>query len=318
MYYDSTIQGYFIEIPEHIHQYKLIKPIGKGGTSIIALCEDQKTHNLYAAKITSKKDTKNTQFLRYIENEMNILRKCDHPNIVKLYDSFEFKNKNNNDEFIIIIMEYCENGDLLDFEKTHKMEAKEKKEILLNILNAIKYLHQHSISHGDIKADNILLDHNFVPKLCDFGFSRNQLICGEDSKFGTLYYLAPELILTGEFNALKSDIWAIGIMLYTLAGFHYPYKKGTESEIIDQILKGNLILNKQIDSNLLNIITQCTKIDPSQRPDIEQIITNKYFADVQIDKVLDGNQTKNNVRHENRKQTQKNNKTQRKCHSHRK
>lgn len=99
--------------------------------------------------------------------------------------------KNENDEeLLIIITEYCENGDLLSFSLKKKFKNEiEKKKIICKFLSAIQYLHNKGISHGDIKGDNISLDKHLNPKLCDFGYARKKIIAGNESKNGTIYII---------------------------------------------------------------------------------------------------------------------------------
>lgn len=96
------------------------------------------------------------------------MEETDHPNIVKIYQTFEIVNKQK-EAYIAILMEYCENGVLLKFiqDKGFKNE-KPKFQIIRGFLSAMKYLHERGISHGDIKPENILLDSNFNAKICGF------------------------------------------------------------------------------------------------------------------------------------------------------
>lgn len=101
----------------------------------------------------------------------------------------------------------------------------------------------------------------------------------EKYKRGTLYYCAPELFHHGKFNTLKTDIYAIGIMLYSLNELCFPFQNGCDSKIISQITKGKLSFKKNTDPKLLNLVIKCTNIDPMKRPTIDEIINDEYFIE---------------------------------------
>ena len=175
-------------------------------------------------------------------------------------------------------MEYCSNGDLLSYAtgQGFKSEA-EKKKILIGFLEAIKYLHNNGISHGDIKSENILLDDFYAPKLCDFGFCRLSQMSGDDSKNGTLYYAAPELFVKGMFDSFKTDIWAIGITLYSLSELQFPFKDGDQNCIVRQILNGRLSIRSGMETKLKKLVEKCTAKNPELRPSIDDVLHDPYF-----------------------------------------
>ena len=165
----KTEDGYLIEVPENFHGYHCFKDIGYGSTSIVVLVENEATKKKYSAKIMAKKDIEARNLMSSVEKEITVLKSLDSPFVVKVYDSFNITN-DKNEEFIVIIMDYCEKGDLLTYALDQKFTSIiEKKKTVLDFLKGVKYLHDHNISHGDIKADNILITNDLSCKLCDFG-----------------------------------------------------------------------------------------------------------------------------------------------------
>ena len=108
MYNAKTQDGYEINIPITFNNYRFIKHIGCGSTCIVVLVENDENHGKFSAKIMSKKDIENRKLLDSVTNEINILKELDHPHIIKIYDTFDIKNDRK--EYIVIIMEHCENG----------------------------------------------------------------------------------------------------------------------------------------------------------------------------------------------------------------
>ncbi|KAK8846034.1 hypothetical protein M9Y10_020035 [Tritrichomonas musculus] len=278
MLYSETLEGYPIEIPQSFHGYNVIQRLDCGTTSVVYMVEDQKTKKKFAAKIMSKKNSESKSMMNTIMNEIKVLQSVSHPNIIKVEEVFEIKNEK--EEYNVIVMEHCSKGDLLSYANNVGFQNEsEKKKILLGFLSAVEYLHKKGISHGDIKLENILLDDNLTPKLCDFGFCRLTLIAGDDSKKGTLFYAAPELLVKGQFNTLKSDIWAIGIALYSITELQFPFKEINQYFIIQQILNGKLSINEDLNSKLRQLVERCTAKNPSNRPTIDDILHDEYFID---------------------------------------
>lgn len=280
MLHTKTEDNYPIDIPYKFHGYNSLKVIGCGSTSAVVLVENQNTGQRFSAKIISKQDVQSRNLMDSIEKEIAILREIDHPHIVKIEDTFEMTN-NCNQEFIVIIMEYCANGDLLTYATEHGFKNdKQRKKIIYGFLEAVEYLHSRGISHGDIKADNILLDENCSAKLCDFGYARTTFIAGDEAKNGTLYYAAPELFHKGKFETLKTDIWAIGITLYSLMELQFPFKDGDQQFIVKQIVTGHLSIRSGLANEAKKLIKKCTDMKPENRPTIEDIMNDDVFSGI--------------------------------------
>lgn len=278
MFNSITQEGYKIDIPSSFKGYNVLKQIGNGGTCIVVLVEDQITKKKYAAKVLSKTNIAENNILESINKEINVLKSLSHPNIIKVYDSFDIVNEENEEEFIVIIMEYCEKGDLLTYINNIGFKnEKLKRKITIDFLKAIQYLHNKEISHGDIKAENILLNSKFSVKLCDFGFCRTRLIAGNESKKGTLIYAPPEMFQEGKFNTLKADIYSIGLTLYSMSEMQLPFTSENQDLIVQQILNGFLSFPIGFDKKLEKLIKRCTSLNPLHRPSIEEILKDDYF-----------------------------------------
>lgn len=275
---ENTQDEYPINIPISFNGYSLIQFIDCGSTSVVFLVENEETKKQYSAKIMAKEDIVSRKIEKSIFNEVEVLQSINHPGIIKIEDFFEYKNALN-EEYYVIIMEYCPNGDLLTYanDKGFKSEG-EKKKIISGFLDAIKYLHNHGISHGDIKSENILLDENFSPKLCDFGYCRRSITAGDESKNGTLYYGAPELFVQGPFDTLKSDIYAIGITLYSINELQFPFLDGNQGFIVKQIINSKFSFRNGIDKKLLKLVEKCTAKNPKSRPSVEEILCDEYLT----------------------------------------
>ena len=158
MFQARTAKGFLIEVPLVFNNYQIMNQIKSGAFSVVVKVKDQETEEMLAAKIISKKDMKKRKAIKIINKEIELLQKINHPNIVKLKKVLEIENENE-EEFIIMIEEYCSQGDLSDNIIGHRIRTeKEKKRIAQGIIEAIAYLHKRRIAHCDIKPSNILLD----------------------------------------------------------------------------------------------------------------------------------------------------------------
>lgn len=273
-----TNNGYCIRIPESFHGYNVINFIGCGSTSSVCLVQNELTGELFSSKIIPKRYIRENQLLYQIKKEISIMKTIDHPNIVKFIESFELKTIYN-EIYIIIIMEYCENGDLCSYINERGFENEEQKaKIIHDLLKSIQYLHNRCIAHGDIKLENILLDSEFNAKLTDFGYCKTKKIMGDYSKSGTLYYAAPELLVHGKYNTLKADIWSIGILLYCIQLKNFPFRRGSDQYIVDQIVSNNLNFESDLSDDYRSVIEKCTLMDAEKRPTIHELLENECFS----------------------------------------
>ena len=166
MYSIKIGSDYKIEIPSTFHGYKIMKDIGKGSFSSVVLVQEKRTSKYYAAKIIPKKLMESRYSIGMIFNEIEILQKIKHQNIIEFHETFDIK------EFTIIITEYYSRGYLLNYLLNNDFNENEKKKIAIGIIESIKYLHDNRIAHCDIKLENILLDDDLTPNLCDLLCSR--------------------------------------------------------------------------------------------------------------------------------------------------
>lgn len=131
-------------------------------------------------------------------------------------------------------MEYAENGSLLDrIRRNSHLDEDQSRNFFLQICDGVGYCHEHGIVHRDIKCENLLLDKNMNIKLIDFGFSRKiQSNSLSDTFCGSYSYASPE-ILTGEpYQPKLSDIWAIGVVLFSMVFGKLPYDDSSYAKLL--------------------------------------------------------------------------------------
>ena len=217
-------------------KYKPKKMLGSGSFGSVYEAKNTIFGNTVAMKVI-KKDKENELDEQEIRNEIDILKKLSHPNIVKIYEFYISENH------YYIITEYCKEGELFSYIK-NKYSERQLAVLFYQVFSGLWYLHENKILHRDIKLENIMIDGKendketgeelFWVKIIDFGtaklFEKNK---NEKDVVGSSYYIAPE-VLKQSYNE-KCDTWSVGVILYmTLVG-RAPFDGKDDEEIIYKI-----------------------------------------------------------------------------------
>ena len=262
------------------HGYKLLKLLGEGSFGKAYLCENL-SDNSHCVIKQIPLDGLDEQEKKETYNEVLILKKVNHSNIIKFIDVFK-KSKPINT--LNIVTEYADDGDLN--QKIEKLKQKKspftEKEIinyLIQISLALNHIHKKKIIHRDLKSGNIFLTKGGLVKLGDFGISKGFKNTWEKakSKVGTPYYLSPEIINNKPYDS-KSDIWALGVMLYEMMTFKMPFNANSLPALSLKILRG---IYQQPSSyyskDLINLVKQCLTLEPKKRPSAEMILKMNFI-----------------------------------------
>ena len=217
-------------------KYKPKKMLGSGSFGSVYEAKNTLFGNTVAMKVI-KKDKENELDEQEIRNEIDILKKLSHPNIVKIYEFFISENH------YYIITEFCKEGELFSYIK-NKYTERQLAVLFYQVFSGLWYLHENKILHRDIKLENIMIsgkekdnstgEELFWVKIIDFGtakiFEKNKK---EKDVVGSSYYIAPE-VLKQNYNE-KCDTWSVGVILYmTLVG-RAPFDGKDDEEIIKKI-----------------------------------------------------------------------------------
>ena len=231
----SVTPGTFLRMSRtsNYEDYVEIRKIGAGAFATVMLCFHKPTKSNRAVKIIHKSGlTKQQRDPIFMLKEIHILKKLDHPNILKCYEVFEDSLR------YYVATEFCPGGDLfIEITKMKKFTEAQAAEIIFQTLSGLIYCHDKRVIHRDLKPENILLlekGASFSIKIADFGSS---CILDPDHKlngcFGSAYYLAPE-VLKDSYDE-KCDVWSVGIILYILLTGKPPYSGKDSHAIIEEI-----------------------------------------------------------------------------------
>ncbi|XP_066137152.1 serine/threonine-protein kinase DCLK2 isoform X2 [Saccopteryx bilineata] len=263
-----------------LEKYKIGKVIGDGNFAVVKECVDRSTGKEFALKIIDKAKCCGKEHL--IENEVSILRRVRHPNIIMLVEEMETVTE------LFLVMELVKGGDLFDaITSSTKYTERDGSAMVYNLASALRYLHGLSIVHRDIKPENLLVceypDGTKSLKLGDFGLATVvegplYTVCG------TPTYVAPEIIAETGYG-LKVDIWAAGVITYILLCGFPPFRSenNLQEDLFDQILTGKLEFPAPYWDNITDsakeLISQMLQVNVDARCTAGQILSHPWVSD---------------------------------------
>jgi serine/threonine protein kinase len=266
-----------ISIPRVLRNYSIRNVIGQGSTAAVLEAVDTFTGKDYAMKVMSYSDLQDQNIVPRIERELAVLRRVDHPNVLRFHDFIRLG------DLLIIVTEHYTGGDLLSWIVNGRLAQKlTLKRIFYEITLAVQSIHRLGIAHNDIKPENVVIDACGTAKLIDFGHARQTVLAGTTAKDGTLMYAAPELLRRGEYHTQKADIWALAILLYTMATAKSPFIARDHRKLIREIRNGRLKFQKNMDRDVEALIRRMAKVNPNERPTIEDVVEDPFFDAVRI------------------------------------
>ncbi|CAF0733330.1 unnamed protein product [Rotaria sordida] len=253
-------------------RYKIIKKLGAGNFGTAYLVTDLGGRNepkvLKVVRLGEMDADQTVDSVR----EAELLSKLQNEYIVKFYESF-LEN-----DYLCIVTEYCEGGDLdqrfKELKKQNRiLEEDQVVEWLIQILIAVHYMHKSRILHRDLKARNIFLKSNKV-KIGDFGISR--ILVGTmdvASTFtGTPYYMSPEVMKHDGYES-KSDIWSVGCLLYEMCTYQHAFDGKGLMNVIYKVVEGTPPeLPKTYSKELNDLLAKMFTKDPKQRPSATELL----------------------------------------------
>mmetsp|Transcript_2519 Transcript_2519/g.3707 ORF Transcript_2519/g.3707 Transcript_2519/m.3707 type:complete len:361 (-) Transcript_2519:172-1254(-) len=260
-------------------KYKLIGDLGSGNYSVVKLGLDVTNNQEVAIKCTKRialsQDDEEAHF-----TEVKILGTLNHPNIVKMHAFYE------ENTHYYMVMEVLKGGELFDrIVKKQFYSEKQARDVLMVLLEAVKYIHDRNIAHRDLKPENLLLvskDDDALLKVADFGFARivdeNKLA----SQCGTPGYVAPE-ILTGVSYGIEVDIWSVGVIMYILLGGYPPFHDENKTQLFKKIKKGIVVFHSQywdhVSFDAKDLISRMLTLDVSRRITAAQALEHPWMKD---------------------------------------
>ena len=255
------------------HNYELNKFINKGSFSMIFLIKSNYYLTNFVVKIIIEYEQEKNSKTFY--RELESLKCLNHPNIIRIYDYFNYKNK------YFLILEECLHDDLFNYIKLNDFNKNEIIYLFYQIVLALDHCHNKNIAHLDIKPQNILISKYNKIKLSDFGLSFK---CNQDELLnhfvGSFIYEAPEIILKKNYNPFKADIWSLGVTFFYMLFKKLPWQNENKDLIKQQILSGLFQIPLINNINISNLIKDLLSLNPLLRPNTKDILSNEIFLNL--------------------------------------
>jgi serine/threonine protein kinase len=259
--------------------FTFLSSLGSGSFGKVYKVSSRTTNQIYALKVLSKNQIASLKLTDQLRNEITILSRCNHENIIKLFAVFEDKG------YIFLVTELANDSSLFSkLRKSKKFSEPTAAGYMADIIQALIYLHSQKpiILHRDIKPENILLN-NGRAKIADFGWSNT------DQDFrntfcGTPDYLAPEMI-NGTGHNEKLDIWTIGVLMFELLHGCPPFspkEKPSDSRMMQRIIEKNILggqieFDSSVSSEARQVITAVLNPNQTARPSAKELLDFEFF-----------------------------------------
>jgi hypothetical protein len=216
-------------VPSRIGRYRILRLLGEGGMGAVYEAEQDLPRRTVALKLI-RAGYASAEMLRRFENEAQALGRLHHPGIAQIYEAGRAGNQP------YFAMELVHGETLLAYCEHHKLSTRQRLELMAKICDAVQHAHQRGLIHRDLKPANILVEESGQPRILDFGVARltdsdahatRQTDIGQ--LIGTLAYMSPEQVLgdPGEIDT-RSDVYALGVILYELLAGQKPYEIGRQ------------------------------------------------------------------------------------------
>ena len=290
-----------------LNDYVVVDTLGRGSHGKVKLCLNVIDNKLYAIKIVETTVIKNheksnrlgraggrlktsaslasiSSMDAQLEQEAEVMKSLDHPNLVRLYEVIRSGSSGK----LLMVMEFCEAGPLVDQHGKFSHCQDDMPEIIVQhffkqIASAVSYLHSQGVVHGDIKPENMLLSGDGSVKISDFG--QSQIFSDGESKLtktlGTPAFLAPEICAGDEYDGFAADIWALGVTLYFFIFGKLPFTGQTIIELYDNIAEKDVVFPEDVplSINLQDLFLRLLNKNPKHRIPIEELVVHPWVCE---------------------------------------
>ncbi|KAL4646299.1 calcium/calmodulin-dependent protein kinase type 1B-like [Arapaima gigas] len=257
--------------------YEIKEKLGEGSFSEVHLAQHRLSKRLVAIKCVHKRALRGREAM--LENEIAVLRKIDHENIVSLEDTFETPTK------LYLVMTLATGGELLEriVERGSYTEM-DASRVIRQVLGAVSYLHQLGIVHRDLKPENLLYETPLEDSkivISDFGLSKMEQQGVFSTTCGTPAYAAPE-VLEQKIYDKKVDLWAMGVISYILLCGYPPFYDENDTQLYRQIINSQYEFDSpywdDISESAKDFISHLLQRNPEKRADCDQALQHPWIS----------------------------------------
>ncbi|XP_014221467.1 testis-specific serine/threonine-protein kinase 3-like [Trichogramma pretiosum] len=261
------------------HGFILGKTIGAGNYATVKIARSEKHGCDVAVKIVSKFLAPSANLNTYLPREVQVIKRLRHANIIRFLQAIETSHR------VYIIMEYAENGSLIDIIRRDKnIDEERSRRWFRQLLNVLAFCHERGIVHRDVKCENLLMDRYYNLKLSDFGFARGQMKSQDgvaplsETFCGSFAYASPEILRGIPYKPQLSDIWAAGVVLYTMVFGRLPFDESVWSKLLKQVQSKVVFPDTPKVSRPCRALIVRILVPQRLRPQIPEILSDEWMA----------------------------------------
>ncbi|TGZ60781.1 hypothetical protein CRM22_008340 [Opisthorchis felineus] len=248
------------------------KKLGEGCFGSVYLAREKESRFVVALKMMVKSEIVSQEAMQQIQREIEIQSHLRHPGLVQLYSYFYDAKR------IYLILEYVPKGELSkELARFHHFNNTRTATYLYQLSSAIAYCHQNDVIHRDIKPDNILLGSRGETKIADFGSAVHRPASRRTAPFGTLDYLAPEVIDPESSYENSVDTWSLGVLTYEMLVGQVPFVGETPQDVANQILSCEPRLPGEFDADAVELISSMLQKRPELRISLTGIHSHPWM-----------------------------------------
>ncbi|OHT10126.1 SNF1-related protein kinase catalytic subunit alpha KIN11 [Tritrichomonas foetus] len=265
----------FVAGESKIRNYRLIQQIGSGSFASVWLATNEITKIRVAIKIIPKKSLESNDARTRFTREVSLLKQISHPFIAEFFEFIE------DEKYYYIVVEYVENGNMLDFINNHgRISEPQARRYFSQIICVLEYLHKEKfVAHRDLKAENVLLDKYGNIRIIDFGLSNVFTLANPklSTACGSPAYAAPEMI-KGQQYTNAADIWSSGILLYSMVAGKLPFDDANTQRLLQKIVYTDVHFPPFFSPPLIDLLKKILSKDPETRLTIDRIKEHVWFS----------------------------------------
>lgn len=277
-----------------------IRTIGSGTFGRVLLVRHRPTNQAFALKCMQKANIVETHQQKNVLYEKGIIQECDHPLILKLFETYSDANQ------LYMLFELVQGGELwsLLYEKAFQVargiagafDVSVARFYASNVAESLRYLQKMEVAYRDLKPENLVIDSQGYLKMVDFGFAKHvpyyrsgMLMERSFTLCGTPEYLAPELVLNkGHGKAV--DHWALGCLLYELIAGRTPFQHNDQNKIFEKIIQGRaqIKFHPKFDPDAKDLVLKLLEPNPALRigslaGGMQDVLNHPFFANAKFD-----------------------------------
>jgi serine/threonine protein kinase len=261
------------EHPKEVKDYLITAELGHGSFSTVCKAFHRPSRRNYAIKILPISNLLEPQNTERLQREVNSMAHLRHENLVSLHDFFWDETN------FYLVLDLCSGGALFDYIINHdKLSEPLSALIFRQVAEGIRYCHSMGVAHRDLKPENVLIDRFPHVKVSDFG------LCGfvhPDAMMttfcGSPLYCAPECLAKQKYSGPASDVWSLGVLLYSMVTGDRPWTSSNFAQLVNEIMMARYTLPDWLSENCRDLIGKMMRAMPEQRITIEEVLAHPWM-----------------------------------------